>query len=106
MEEFEDPVWKVLGKARTAKASPFFARKVLRAVRGDRKPAGSLGDILRWIIPFGATAALALALGGTFFSSLESGSFAVNDDNFSQMADLSSLVTQEDTSAWVGDLSP
>jgi hypothetical protein len=99
MEEFEDPVWKALEKARPAKASPFFSRNVMRAIRLEKQPRTGVRDLLRWLVPIGCTAAVALLLGGTFWSA-SSASLASSDDSFYQAADLSSLVSYDDSALW------
>ncbi len=98
MEEYEDPVWKALDKARPAKASPFFSRNVMRAIRLEKQPRTGVRDLLRWLVPIGCTAAIALLLGGTFWSS-NSAFVANSEDSFYQAADLSSLVVSSDDSA-------
>jgi hypothetical protein len=57
----QDKLWELLGKAREPKAAPFFASKVLRAIREE--PVGLLAWLRRkWIIPATAVAcALAVA---------------------------------------------
>lgn len=42
MSEFDskDPLWKLLGQARVTEPSPFFARNVLRALRGPGSRPG------------------------------------------------------------------
>ena len=63
-QDEQDELWKLLGKAREPKASPFFASKVLRAIREEREPAGFFVWLRRkWLIP-----AVACALVATFFA--------------------------------------
>jgi hypothetical protein len=51
----QDKLWELLGKAREPKAAPFFASKVLRAIREE--PVGLLAWLRRkWIIPATAVA--------------------------------------------------
>lgn len=56
--EDDDSLWKLLGKARQAKVSPFFASKVLRAVREGGEPRLGILEWLRrrWYVPVGAGA--------------------------------------------------
>ena len=62
----QDELWKLLGKAREPKVSPFFAGKVLRAIREEPEPRGFFVWLRRkWLIP---TAAAACALIVTFFA--------------------------------------
>ena len=55
----QDPMWELLGKARMPKERPFFANKVLRAVREEAQasPVGILAWLrAKWVIPAAATA--------------------------------------------------
>jgi hypothetical protein len=75
-DEPKDPLWDMwdlLGKARAPKERPFFAAKVVQAVREDsqREPGGFLASVWlmirrRWQVTVGvvgtATAAVAIAL--------------------------------------------
>ena len=62
----QDDLWKLLGKAREPKVSPFFAGKVLRAIREKSEPAGFFIWLRRkWLIP---TAAAACALVAVFIA--------------------------------------
>ena len=56
--EEHDPLWTRLGKARQTKASPFFAGKVLRAIREDAERRPGLLEWLRrkWYMPVAAGA--------------------------------------------------
>jgi hypothetical protein len=63
-QEEQDNLWELLGKARERKASPFFANKVMHAIRREEEPrAGSVTFWMwlrrRWIIPV-ATGACAV----------------------------------------------
>lgn len=56
-----DDLWRLLGRAPAPKASPFFARNVLRAIRGGRRETPSFGSWLaRWRSAGAAFAAAAL----------------------------------------------
>ena len=58
----QDELWKLLGKARAPKVPPFFAGKVLRAIRDESEPAGFLVWLRRkWFIPAAATACAVVA---------------------------------------------
>lgn len=54
--EEHDDLWNLLGKARQPKASPFFAGKVMRAVREAAEPKPGLLTWLRskWLLPAAA----------------------------------------------------
>ena len=64
--EEHDELWELLGKAREPKDSPFFASKVLRAIREEaQEPKGvSFWQWLRgsWLIPSVATGMAAVAV--------------------------------------------
>ena len=58
----QDELWKLLGKAREPKASPFFASKVLRAIREEQEPAGFFVWLRRkWLVPTDAAACALVA---------------------------------------------
>jgi hypothetical protein len=58
-----DQLWELLGKAPEPKASPFFASKVMRAIREPETERVTVGDWLRqkWFIPATAGACAAIA---------------------------------------------
>ena len=60
--EEQDELWNLLGKARQPKASPFFAGKVMRAVREAAEPKPGLLAWLRskWVLPVAAGACAAM----------------------------------------------
>ena len=62
--EEHDELWELLGKAREPKIAPFFASKVLRAVREESAAPIGLWSWLRakWIVPVTAGGCAALAL--------------------------------------------
>lgn len=58
-----DDLWRLLGKAREPKNSPFFASKVLRAIREEPKPLGFWQWLRQsWLLPSAATATAAIAV--------------------------------------------
>lgn len=61
--EEHDDLWELLGKAKTTKASPFFSRNVLRAIRESRPESAGLFGWLRtrWTVAVVSTAAVAVA---------------------------------------------
>jgi len=63
-----DALWDLLGKASHRKASPFFARNVLREIRQSAKPAWRLP---RWLAP-AAFAAIAVGFAFTLVESRRS----------------------------------
>ncbi len=107
MGEFdhEDPVWKLLGKARRIEASARFAAGVMRAVEAgnDRAASWIPAWIFRAALPAAACAALALlAVAGSWRSSGPVGADhsmeAIVD--FETIADLDLLVLNSDSQPW------
>jgi hypothetical protein len=99
MDDFNenDTLWKVLGQAKPAKASPYFVRKVLREVRNERQAPSRWHIFLRWMVPVGAAAALAI---GVTTWQVEQQHQSEFNAYFDSAADLESLVAFEETSAW------
>jgi hypothetical protein len=59
--EEHDELWELLGKAQEPKASPFFANKVMHAIRKPEEPTGFWVWLRRrWIIPVTAGACAAI----------------------------------------------
>jgi len=58
-----DALWNLLGKARPAVASPYFARRVRNAIRDVRRP-GFPPILLRWL----AAGSLAVLTAGFFWN--------------------------------------
>ena len=96
-DDENDALWELLGQARRVEASPYFARRVVGAIRNQQEPSRfSLSVLLRWLIP---TAALAgLVLGWLAYQNQEQDVF---DADFNRTADLQSLVSSEDSFLWV-----
>jgi len=101
MDEFDekDPLWDLLGRAKRTEASPYFARKVLRAVQNNDRQSFSLTTFWRWLIPTSAFAAV--MIGWSAYHWQQEQSVAEFNEYFDSAADLSSLVAQESTSFWV-----
>jgi anti-sigma-K factor RskA len=61
--EEHDELWELLGKARTTKASPFFARNILRSIReaGPERPGFVVWLRARWKFATLAVSAVAFA---------------------------------------------
>jgi len=102
MDEFDknDPVWDLLGEARRTEASPWFAGKVLRAVRAtEEKPSFSLSSLWRWLIP--ASAFAAVAIGWSIHVQQEhQRELAEFNEYFDSAAELSSLVAMDVSQYW------
>jgi len=102
MDDFneKDALWNLLGRAKPAKASPYFVRKVLREVREGGRQSLPLQTFFRWLIP--ASAFAAVVIGWTAYQWQQDQSVAEFNEYFDTIADLPSLVAQEDLSVWVG----
>jgi hypothetical protein len=98
-DEENDEVWELLGRARRVEASPYFARRVLGAIRNEEKRAPfSVSVLLRWLIPTAACAGLALG-----WLAYQHEQEVVFDEDFDRAADLPSLVAAEDSFLVLGD---
>jgi hypothetical protein len=99
MDDFseDDALWNVLGKAKPAKASPYFVRKVLREVRAQRQAPTPFRLGLRWLAPLSVAAVL--AIGVVSWQTARQDDWEFNA-YFDSAADLESLVAFEETSAW------
>ncbi len=95
----QDALWDLLGKARQTEASPYFTRKVLRAVQEEVRPGFSFALLLRWLIPVSATAAV--VIGWSAYSWQQDEKTAEFNAYFDMAADIQSLVVQDDTSIWI-----
>src|SRR5262245_62293413 len=95
----QDALWQLLGRAKRVEASPYFARKVVTAVRNQQQtPRFSLSMLLRWLVPTAACAGLLLG----WFAYQHQQDDLFNAD-FDQVADLQSLVASDDSLAWLDD---
>jgi hypothetical protein len=96
-DEENDALWELLGRARRVEASPYFARRVVGAIRNEQKrPRFSVSLLLRWLIPTAAVAGL--VLGWLSYQNQEQDVF---DADFNRTADLQSLVSSEDSFLWI-----
>ncbi|HEY5814109.1 MAG TPA: hypothetical protein VIT23_15815 [Terrimicrobiaceae bacterium] len=95
----EDALWELLGRARRVKASPYFARKVMRAIQEqDQTASFSWKILLRWFLPTAACAGL--VLGWMTYQHQQEDLF---NAEFDSAADLESLVASDDSLAWLED---
>ena len=98
-DEENDALWELLGRARRVEASPYFARRVVAAIRNqEKRPRFSVSVLLRWLIPSAACAGL--VLGWLSYQNQQQDLF---DADFDRTADLQSLVASEDSFLWVED---
>ena len=110
-----DNLWKLLGKARTPVVSPFFARNVVRAVRGARQERPGFLAMLRRHWQLTATAAVAgcfLAMMVTQFIGNDSHNRQIDSlvaiteqvsesPDFYVINDLDDLLASEESSVWL-----
>jgi hypothetical protein len=98
MDDFneKDALWNLLGRSRRIEASPYFVRKVMRAVVEEKRPAFSWVALLRWFIPAATCAAIVIAWTAYRYDQQET--FNAYFDN---AADLESLIAFEDASPWL-----
>lgn len=94
-----DALWELLGRARRTEASPWFARKVMRAIAEEKQPRFSMAVLFRWLIP--ASALAAVVLGFSVYHSQQDAAVAEFNEYFDSAAELPSLVAQESASLWV-----
>lgn len=97
----DDALWELLGRAREVEASPYFVRKVRRAIEADAAPQPAWWQIfLRTIAPLGACAALAgLAIVG--IQSSPAPTAATADMEFETIQNLDLLVANYESSIWL-----
>jgi hypothetical protein len=95
----DDALWKLLGRAREVEPSPYFARKVLRAIEADAAPGPAWWRLfLRTIVPVGACAALGvLAVMGIRSAPAP----ATADMEFETIQNLDLLVANYESSIWL-----
>ena len=108
----QDELWELLGKAREPKAAPFFASKVLRAIREEPEPVGLLAWLRRkWIIPATAVAC-ALVVAFVAMRPVTTNNQQAAADPLSELAayveksedsaeSLAALLASEDHSIWL-----
>jgi hypothetical protein len=112
----QDKLWELLGKAPKREASPFFANKVMRAIREPEVERFSIWAWLRqkWIIPVAAGACAVIAAVSTLNTGTSSKSvqqvakvdplaemvtvIAANDEFESSLSD---LLATEDNAVWL-----
>ncbi len=116
MNDFDqnDPLWELLGKAVPTPASPAFSRNVIRAIRNQEsvvQTEPAVLGFLRWLLPAGAVAALALVLSVALQPQGETGTsqFATTEVyetlTFSEVAGLEDLVASSAGWSW-DDVAP
>ena len=109
-QEEDDSLWRLLGKAREPVVPPFFAGRVLRAIRGESEARPGVWVWLRWrwFVPITAAAACLLAA----FFAFQTPRVAPVDDPLEEMAgvvassaepmpSLNELLASQDHSIWL-----
>ena len=113
--EGQDDLWRLLGKARPPKVSPFFARNVLREVRGLRQEQPGFFAILRrrWQLTLATAAAGCIAvvaasqfLGGDLRNGQADPLAAIaqqvsESPDYYVINDLDDLLASEESSVWL-----
>ncbi len=95
-----DQLWDLLGKSPGRTASPYFARRVVNAVRAEQQArAGGFMRWFRWVAPITAVAAVAIAWTANSWKHQEE--VALYNAYFDKAADLQSLVVSTDESSWI-----
>jgi hypothetical protein len=111
----QDDLWKLLGKARQPAASPFFARNVVREVRGLQREQPGFLSLLRsrWKLTFAAAAVscvLAVVAVDRVERNLQSRQIdslmaiteeVSNSPDFFVINDLDDLLASEESSVWL-----
>jgi hypothetical protein len=109
-ERERDDLWELLGRARSARISPYFSRNVLRAIR-EEKPAKS-GGIVAWLLsrwPIMAAAACAVVFAGLALRPhpepvdplAELAENVIASPDYAVIGNLDELLASEESSAWL-----
>lgn len=98
----DEALWELLGRARRVEPSPFFARKVLRAV--ETKPARAFSwreFAVKIFAPAAVCAALAVAVLVDVERDAAQGALASNEIEFETIQNLDLLVSNYESSLWL-----
>ncbi len=99
-----DPLWDLLGRTPPVTPSPFFTRKVLRAVRNQTQPADSLWSLLlRWrtLVLGSAVAVIALLMGITLMQEAGTSNLLLTySKDLEVIAHLDELLNSDDAIVW------
>ena len=102
-----DPLWQLLGQARCVEASPYFVRKVMRAIEADPEPrAGWLQFFLRSFVPAAVCAGIAIMAIAGIRNSADSTALANADIEFETIQNLDLLVSNYESSLWLDPSLP
>jgi len=105
-----DPLWDLLGKARTVEVSPYFARNVLREVRRTQQagrpsetvPGWSSILFKRWRLVLAAAAALCVvAATSTVFFQDHKNTLVLRSGDVEVICNLDELLASEDSALWL-----
>lgn len=102
----DEALWKLLGSARNVEASPYFVRKVLRAVEAAEEPRAAWWQIwVRIVVPTTVCAGIAvMALAGSG-DNHRLPSVAKADIEFETIQNLDMLVSNYESSLWLDSSS-
>jgi hypothetical protein len=99
-------LWQLLGQARHVEASPFFARKVLRAIEEPEPRSAWWLAALRMFAPAAACAVLAAGVVLSLRSERPASVAATNPEiEFETIQNLDLLVANYETSLWLDSSS-
>jgi anti-sigma-K factor RskA len=105
----DERLWRLLGEAPRIEASPYFARKVLRAIE---EPEAALGGSRLWqflvrsLAPVAVCAGLAAMAIVAIQKESASATVASSDADFDTIRNLDLLVSNYESSLWLDSSSP
>lgn len=104
----DEALWRLLGRARAVETSPYFARKVLRAIEvgSPARPPAWWEGFLRLFAPVGACAALAVFAIMGIQRGNSSSAVASSEIEFETIQNLDLLVSNYESSLWLDPSSP
>ncbi len=105
----DEALWRLLGQARSVEPSPYFSRKVLRAIRAEACPHPSWWEsFLQVVAPVGVCAALAVcAVAGIPRGNAPAAAPVANSEiEFETIQNLDLLVSNYESSLWLDPSSP
>lgn len=105
MSDFDknDPLWKVLGEAKTAEASPWFVDRVLNNLPDASEPAAARGGwawFLRWAPGLTMTAVVCATLAAMQFRDDHSPAAFQAAIEFEIIQNLDRYIVEADANAW------
>lgn len=104
----DERLWRLLGEAPRIEASPYFARKVLRAIEEPEAASGRFGlwqFLLRSLAPAAVCAGLAAMAIIAIQKESASATVASSDADFDTIRNLDLLVSNYESSLWLDSSS-